>query len=256
MRATLRRASLLLLLLLAGCSEIVHAPDDADPMEMYHLIAQSLPRADFGWGSPPGMVTLSASARRERAMPELRPLLAREEGFILHYTAYRPRSVWIPYTALREARWSWKPLPNAILAPLIFLPFQVSRATIVIDAREAHGLLQHLERDIQRLEQISREVGLGGPWSHAQDVKAKLAADRKAYGPGRISVHFDYLVPVPAAFPVAGEAEDVAEAYAWAQAHPEEPDIDQQDYEEWKQQRRSVPGGAVSAVVEDETGYE
>ena len=73
--------ALVLLASLAGCRTVVEAPAEAEPRATYQTIANALPEADFGFGSPPGIAELSASAKAEGPPPELQPLKATERGF-------------------------------------------------------------------------------------------------------------------------------------------------------------------------------
>lgn len=222
-RRPLPLALLTLVALAAGCRTPAEVPQDVEPRAMYQAIANALPRASFGWGTPPGIVSMSASAKAEGEAPEPEQPVANERQFRLIVEVYRARNVSIPYGAIEQVHYGWRPFPNALLAPLLIVPLQLVRATVVFDGAKVQGFLSSVEHDITRLEQISREIGLGGPWSHAQDVKQKLADDAAEYGPGRVSVYFDYLVPIPAAFPMRSRARLTAEAFAWCQANPTPP---------------------------------
>lgn len=216
-------ALLAALALLTGCRTVAEPPPDAEPRAMYQQVANALPRASFGWGSPPGIVDLAASSRAEGPAPAPEPPVANERGVRLIVEVLRPRNVTIPYAAIEQVTYGWRPLPNALLSPLLVVPLQLVRATVVFDAAKVDGFLASIDDDVRRLEAISREVNMGGPWSHAQDVKAKLAADAAEYGPGRVSLHFDYAVPVPAAIPYRTPARRTAEAFAWCAAHADAP---------------------------------
>ena len=115
-----RALALLLLPALLGCRTVAEPPSKVNRRQVYQTIADALPRARFGWGSPPGIVSLAPSVKREgpAKLPKLR---CDESGFLIHYEGYRPRSVWIPYRAISQASWGWKPIPNVFLAPLVFL---------------------------------------------------------------------------------------------------------------------------------------
>lgn len=209
----------------AGCRTVVEAPPEAeDPSArgaVYQRIADSLPEADLGLGYPPGIVDMTASARAEGPPPEPPPLRCNEQGFQVHFRVYRPRALWIPYSALEEISYAWKPIPNVFLAPLLIVPLQGVETRLVIDARGL-GVLDKIEADCARLERVSQEVGLGGAAAHAFGVRDKLAQDAAEFGPGRLVLTVDYLVPYPAWIPVGGPARETAEAYAWARAHPKE----------------------------------
>ena len=115
----------LLLLALAGCRTVVEAPaGEVDRRAVYQQIADALPEATFDWGSPPGIVEMSASARAEGPAPEPMPLLATERGFRLRYQVYRTHTIWVPYRALREVSTSWEPFPNVLFCLLPVLPLQ------------------------------------------------------------------------------------------------------------------------------------
>lgn len=215
--------ALALVALAAGCRTPAEPPPDAEPRAMYQEVANALPRASFGWGTPPGVVHLAASARAEGPAPVPEQPLANERGVRLVIEVHRPRNVTIPYAAIEQVTYGWKPFPNALLAPLLVVPLQVVRTTVVFDATEVEGFLPSIEREVARLEALSREVGMGGPWSHAQDVRAKLAGDAAEYGAGRVALYFDYVVPVPAAIPYHAPARRTAEAFAWCAAHPDAP---------------------------------
>jgi hypothetical protein len=96
------------------------------------------------------------------------------------------------------------------------------KTTVVVDGTKVDGFLDGIERDVAHLEALSRELRMGGPWTHAQDVKAKLADDAAEYGPGHVSIEFSYVVPLPAAFPYRTPARLTAEAFAWCKEHPTE----------------------------------
>ena len=219
----------LALLPLAGCHTVVEAPTDVDRRDIYQRIANALPESSFGWGTPPGIATMSASARAEGPPLEPEALKANEEGFRIRYQVYRVRTAWIPYSALHEVSTSWNVVPNAFFAPLLIVPLQSVRATVVFDANQVPGLITHIKSDIERLESISREIGLGGPWSHAQTVKWKIEDDALLYGQGMLSLHFDFISGVPAWIPYAGKAGRVAEAFAWAKEHPDEPELEAEE---------------------------
>lgn len=209
-------------LLLLGCaSECAPLEDPVQPREVLQEIANALPRASFGWGEAPGLVEMAASTRAEGKRPEPPPLKATEEGFRVIVNVYRPRAIWIPYGAIKSTHYAWRPFPNALVAPLLIVPWQVVRATLVLDRTAIAGFDAALARDTDRLEAVSRETGLGGPWSHAQGVKNKILDDEDAYGAGTITLHFEYSEPVPAWFPIGGRAEDLGRAFAWIAKQPD-----------------------------------
>jgi hypothetical protein len=220
-----RRALVLLLASvgLTACTAPVAAPEPAEPREVYQRVADALPRASWGWGTTPGIVTYSASYKREGPPSEPEPLSCNESGFRVHMELYRPRAVWIPYEAIEQVLLGWKPFPNVLLAPLLIVPVQAQRVTVVVDATKVSGLLDGIESDCHRLEAVSREVGMGGPWSFAQDVRGKVRDDAADYGAGKLALYFDALVMCPAEIPYAGRALPIAQAFAWVQAHPTPP---------------------------------
>lgn len=222
-RATL---ALLLVAALSGCRTTASPPEGpVEAKDMYQAVANALPRASFGWGSPPGVVSLAASTKAEGPAPAPEQPVANARGVRVVLEVYRPRSVTIPFAAVEQVTYAWRVMPNALLAPLIVVPLQAVRATVVFDARQVEGFLPGIERDVARLEAISREVGMGGPWGHAQSVKAKLADDAAEYGPGRVAMHFDYFVPLPAAIPYRTPARRTAEAFAWCAAEAARPAV-------------------------------
>ena len=224
---SLRRQRLLQLFLLpcalvaGGCATEVAAPEgEVEARQVFQRIANALPRASFGWGETSGLVEMAASTRAEGPRPQPPELKATEDGFRLVVDVYRPRGIWVPYQAIRSARYEWKVFPNALVVPFVVIPWQVVRATIVLDRGAIQGFDQALERDAKRLEAISRETGLGGPWSHAQNVRGKVLDDEDEFGPGSLAIYFDYSEPMLPWIPIGGRAEDLAGDFAWAAAHP------------------------------------
>ena len=219
----MRNLSILAVLVaLAGCHTAPEVPTDAVARDMYQQVANALPRADFGWGTPPGVIEMTPSMKREGAAPPPDPVTANEQGFHIVVEVVRPRTVRVPYSAISDVWYGWRPLPNAFLAPLLVVPLQLVTATVVFDGSKVDGFLDGIDRDVTRLELLSRELGMGGPWTHAQDVKAKLADDAAEYGEHHVSIEFTYVVPLPAAIPYRTPARLTAEAFAWCKAHPAE----------------------------------
>jgi hypothetical protein len=223
----MNRAPLLAALLaLAGCQTVVEAPQgEVDRRAVYQTIADALPRGSFGWGDPPGIVGIAASVKREQPWPEPQRLKATERGFRLHYQVYRPRDVWVPYETIEQVSYRWLPFPNAALIPLVIVPLQALRTEVVIDTGRIPGLFDQLLADVDRLELLSKEVGMGSPWSHAQDIKAAMNASAAEHGVGRLTVEFDFITTMVPWIPVGGPAEEAAQAFAWAAAHPDEPEL-------------------------------
>lgn len=243
-------------LLLLGCAtEVVPLEDPVEPREVLQQIANALPRASFGWGEAPGLVEMAASTRAEGARPQVQPLLATEDGFRVILNVYRPRAIWIPYEAIKKAHYSWRPFPNVLVAPLLIVPWQVVRTTLVLDRTAIGGFDAALERDTQRLEAVSRETGLGGPWSHAQGVKNKILDDEDAFGEGTITLHFEYSEPVPAWFPIGGRAEELGAAFAWIAKHPDivlEPKAEEEGSKESAEAPKNESGEDVLPPADDE----
>ncbi len=214
-----------------GCAAApVPAPaGEVDRRALYQRIANALPRAEFGWGDPPGVIDMAASTRAEGREPPPAAEVCNERGFRVTPHVYRPRSVWVPYQAIETVTAEWRVMPNALLVPLVIAPLQARRLTVVIDASRIPGLLEGLQADAKRLEGISREIGLGGPWAFAQQVKNELAAVEAEHGAGRLAIHFDYMVPIPAAIPWRGEDWRTGQAFAWAAAHPDAPELESED---------------------------
>lgn len=221
-------ACLLALLTLSGCRTVVEAPDDLDDdarRVVYQTIADALPQASFGWGDPPGIVGIAASVKRELPWPEPQRLHATERGFRIHYEVYRPRDVWIPYEAITEVAHRWLPFPNVVLIPFLIVPLEGVQTQVVIDCAKVPGLFDQILSDCDRLESISHEVGMGGPWSHAQDVKSALNASAADHGQGTVVLEFDFMTTMFPWIPTGGPAEEVARAFAWAAAHPDAPTL-------------------------------
>lgn len=216
-----RLALVALAALAAGCRTPVVAPEAAEPRQMYQTVANALPDADFGWGAPPSIIHMTARARAEGPAPEPEPLRANERGFRVFIEVYDPRTLTIPYSAVKQVHTEWSALPNALLVPFLILPLQGARAVVVVDGRQVPGLLDGVERDCERLEAVTRETGLGGAYGHAQGVREKLRDDAREFGDGMVSLTFDTFNPVPALIPYAGRARDIAEAFAWCAAHPD-----------------------------------
>jgi hypothetical protein len=217
-----RRALLAIVLLAAGCRTTATAPEGVEPRQMYQTVANVLPEADLGWGTPPSVIHMTARSRAEGPAPEPEPLSANERGFKVFVEVFDPRTVTIPYAAIQQVFYEWSAIPNALLLPFLVLPLQGARATVVFDARQVHGFLDGVERECERLEAVTRATGLGGAYGHAQGVREKLKDDAREFGDGMVSLHFDSLNPVPAVIPYAGRARTIAEAFAWCAAHPEE----------------------------------
>lgn len=214
------------LLLTAGCVTPVAAPTyEVDRRVVYQRIANALPLADFGWGTAPGVVEMAKSVHDAGPAPKPPPLVANERGFRIRMHVFRPRSEWIPYAAITQARYTWRTFPNVLFIPLLVVPLQWVDAEVVLDTDKIDGFDSRLRSDLKRLEAISREIGLGGPWSFAQNVKAKQAEDAAELGAGKLVLHFGYVIPGPPYVPLGGQAEETAVAFAWAAAHPDAPKL-------------------------------
>lgn len=228
--STAPRLALAALALLAahGCAAApVPAPaGDVERRALYQQIANALPRAHFGWGDPPGVIEMAASTRADGPAPGPPPLTANERGFRVVAHVYRPREVWVPYGAIVAVTSEWSALPNALFVALPVLPLQARRLSVVFDAAQVPGLREDLLADAQRLEAISRETGVAGPWVFAQQVRAELEAAEATHGPGRMALYFDFMVPIPAVVPWRGEDWRTGEAFAWAAAHPNAPELE------------------------------
>ncbi len=207
--------------LLAGCRS---APDAVDmkPEQAYQTVANNLPRADFGWGSPSGLAELAASSRRDRpAEPPQIEIKCDERSMRLVVDVFRPRGFAIPYTAIEDVTYTYNLFPNLLFC-FIFPFFQMSEARVVFDARKVTGFHEHVLGECDRLEAISREVGMGGPYEHGQAVRRKLQADAQEFGEGRVSLHFTYSAPIPPFIPYTAPARRAAEAFHWVKTHPNE----------------------------------
>lgn len=228
--STAPRLAIALLALLAthGCAATpVPAPaGDVDRRAVYQQIANVLPRAHFGWGEPPGVIEMAASTRADGPPPTPPPLIANERGFRVVAHVYRPRDAWIPYDAIEAVTSEWSAMPNVLFAALPVLPLQARRLTVVFDAAQVPSLRENLLADAKRLEAISRETGVAGPWVFAQQVRAELEAAEATHGPGRMALHIDFMVPIPAVIPWRGEDWRTGEAFAWAAANPNAPELE------------------------------
>lgn len=217
-----RLALLLVALALAGCRSQPE-PSDMKPDEAYQKIANELPRADFGWGAPSGLAELAASSRADRPQEDAaRDLSCDERSMKVVVEVFRPKLFRVPYSAFEEVSYTYELFPNLLFC-IVFPVLQVSEMRVVFDGTKVLGFFEHCESECRRLEQISREVGMAGPWEHAQAARAKLADDEKDFGHGKVSLHFTYVTPIPPFIPWTAEARRAAEAFLWAKAHPQEP---------------------------------
>lgn len=219
----MRTAALALVLLLAGCRTAATVPENAKGEEIYQTIANQLPKADLGFGDPPAIARMAASERgREDPDPSRLQPSCNERSFTIVVEVHRPRLFTVPYSALEGASYAWNAFPNLLFC-FVFPFFQTTEATVVFDARKVPGLLDHIRGECDRLEDIAREVGFGGPYDHAMFVRRKLLDDAREFGEGRLSLTFGYAAPVPPFIPFTGRARSTAEAFEWARAHPSEP---------------------------------
>ncbi|MEZ0229147.1 MAG: hypothetical protein ACAI25_11020 [Planctomycetota bacterium] len=215
------RFVLVALVLLAGCRSAPEAVE-MQPEQAYQAIANNLPRADFGWGSPSGLAELAASSRRDRpAEPAPIDLKCDERSLKAVVEVFRPRAFTIPYSSIEDVSYNYELFPNLMFC-FVFPFLQMSEARVVFDARKVSGFHAHVLGECDRLEAISREVGMGGPWEHAQAVRRKLQEDAEEFGEGRVSLHFTYATPIPPFIPYTAAARRCAEAFHWAKTHPNE----------------------------------
>jgi len=212
----MRPALLALLLLAAGCRSAPEAVD-MKPEEAYQAIANTLPRADFGWGAPSGLAELAASSRADRPREEAPlELVCDEKGMKVVVDVFRPRLFSLSYGSITDVSYTYELFPNLLFC-FIFPFVQSSEARVVFSVDQS--FFAHVESECQRLEAISREVGMSGPWEHAQAVRRKLQEDRENFGEGKVSLHFSYVSPIPPFVPYTAPARHAAEAYEWARTH-------------------------------------
>jgi hypothetical protein len=216
----MHRVLLALILVLAGCRSAPSAID-MKPEEAYQAIANTLPRADFGWGGPSGLAELAASSRTDRPREEAPiDLVCDERGMKVVVEVFRPRGLTIPYATISDVSYTYELFPNLLFC-FVFPFVQMSEARVVFAADG--GFFADVESECQRLEAISREVGMGGPWEHAQQVRRKLADDAHEFGEGKVSLHFSYATPIPPWIPYTAPARRAAEAFVWVKAHADAP---------------------------------
>jgi hypothetical protein len=215
----------LLALALASTAGCRSAPDavDMSPREAYQEIANNLPRADFGWGAPSGLAEMAASSRQDRPRDQDPiDLTCNETSMRVVVEVFRPRVVSVPFSAIEDVSYTYSLFPN--LAFCLIFPFlQLSDTRVVFDARKIGSFFESVEAECDRLEHISAEVGMGGPYEHAQQVREKLKADAAEFGEGRVSLHFSYTTPCPPWIPLTARARRTAEAFQWVKLHPSEP---------------------------------
>jgi hypothetical protein len=223
----MNRALLLIALLaLAGCRTVVETPpEDLEQRDAYQTIANALPEANFGWGTPPGITEMTPGAKRDTVKVAPEPLKATERGFRVRYQIYRTRTAWIPYSAISEVSYSYEAFPNAFFAALIVMPLQIGRTTVVVDTAQADQLMAQVRADIASLEAIAREGRHGSIMAHAKDVQAVIDWNAATYGAGKLALSFDFPSGVPAWIPYGGKAKSTAEAFAWAMANPDAPEL-------------------------------
>lgn len=217
----LRALLLALVVVSCGCRSAPEAVD-MKPEQAYQAIANNLPRADFGWGEPSGLAELAASSRRDRpSAPPPIELKCDERSMKVVVEVFRPRAFTIPFSAIEEVTYTYELFPNLMFC-FVFPFLQFSEARVVFDARKVSGFFDHVLGEAERLEGISREVGMGGPWEHGQAVRRKLQDDASEFGEGKVSVHFTYVTPIPPWFPYTAPARRTAEAFQWVKSHPNE----------------------------------
>jgi hypothetical protein len=205
-----------------GC-RTVPEPVEMKSEQAYQAVANQLPRADFGWGSPSGLAELAASSRRDRPRDDTpEELVCNERGLKVVVEVFRPKGFTIPYASIVETSYSYELFPNLLFC-VVFPFLQLSEARMVFDATKVPGFYDHVLGECDRLESISREVGMGGPWEHAQAVRRKLKDDAAEFGEGKVSLHFGYAAPIPPWIPYTAQARRAAEAFQWVKDHPNEP---------------------------------
>jgi hypothetical protein len=194
---------------------------DQKPTEAYQTIANQLPEIDLGWGDAPAVARMAASERGQ-PKPERPDLYCDERRFRLYVDLLHPRVFEVKYDAIEEVSYAYSVFPNVLFC--VICPFlQRSEVRVVFDARKVDGLLSYIEDECSRLEHISPEIGMSGPYDHALAVRAKCRDDAHAFGEGRLSFELDYMSPVPPYVPYTAKARHIAEAFAWVKAHPDEP---------------------------------
>ncbi len=194
------------------------------PRDVYQEVANELPRADFGWGTPSSLAEMAASSRVDRPSDLDRPpdLSCDERSMRVVVDVFRPRVFTIPYAALVDVTYTYSLFPNLLFC-VVFPFLQLSEARLVFDGTKVTGFFEHLKGECDRLDNISREVGMGGPYEHAAAVRQKIADDAMDFGQGKVSLHFSYATPLPPWIPWTARARRAAEAFAWVKEHPSEP---------------------------------
>jgi hypothetical protein len=200
-----------------GCRSVAEAPQDMKPAEAYQTVANQLPELDLGWGESPAIARMAAS-ERGRGEPPKRDLSCNDTRFKLYLEVLHPRIFDVRYDTLEEVSFTYSLFPNIPLC-VVFPFFQMSTVRVVFDARKVDGLLGYLEDECERLERISPEIGMSGPYDHAMAVRSKMHDDAKEFGEGRLSFEVGFWTPVPPFIPYTAQARHVAEAFAWAKAH-------------------------------------
>src|SRR2546423_14616233 len=93
--------ALLLVVALSGCRTVAEVPQDLDAAQAYQLIANQLPRADWGWGESPPVARMGASERGAPDPPQIE-LSCNETCMTIPLEVLHRRAVTIPYTAIEE----------------------------------------------------------------------------------------------------------------------------------------------------------
>jgi hypothetical protein len=214
----------LALVALAGCRTVVTAPQDIEARAAYQTVANTLPEVDFGWGESPSIARMAAS-ERGAPKPERPDLLCDERRLKLYLEVFHPRVFELRYDAIEQVSYSYALWPNLMFC-FVCPIFQTDTVRVVFDARKVEGLLSYIEDECSRLERISPEVGMSGPFDHAMAVRQKCRDDAREFGEGRLAFEVSYTTPIPPFVPYTRRVRRVAEAFAWIQAHPNEKPLD------------------------------
>lgn len=211
----------LLGLALTGCRSVAEAPPDLEAKAAYQTVANQLPAIDMGWGDAPAIARMAASERGQPA-PRRPEFSCDERRLKLYLEVLHPRVFDLPYDAIEQVTYRYAPMPNGLFC-VVFPFLQFSEVRVAFDARKVEGLLGYIEDECARLERISPEIGLSGPWDHAMAVRSKCRDDARELGEGRLTFELSYASPVPPWIPYTARARHVAEAFAWVRDHAHAP---------------------------------